>query len=219
MVDSASRISLTQLSSYDPHMRRGSGANFGPVVTLNDDKIRKADGFIALGIGRSSANAIQIGARNENQQERPWLKNISGNHAEILYDTKTGKIKLEDKVSKNGTIVFSKTQNKDDGLIVAPQTPIGLELKDKWEIVLAFKGKEAGEKYHPYSLVIKSEGDGNLTFHQITKDDESDNLKLGDAIYQLKLPSPNETSPQQARLAAGAGILRTESTDQPSAGN
>jgi hypothetical protein len=203
-------ISLIQVRSNNPlHTTSGSTANLRPIVTLNEENIKMNGGVMALGIGRLPTNAIHIG-----------LGQISRNHAEILYDTNTGKITLKDTNSTHGTVVFKdtdddETKNTDNDIPVPIRCPADLNIKDKWEIVLAERYRKPNEKYHINSLVIQSDGNGNLRFHQI----DPQTSKPGEALSKLILPLPNDTCAEQARSAANSGKVFAGLTDQESAGN
>jgi len=93
-----------------------------------------------------------------------------------------------------------ETKNTENDIPVPFECPVDLGINVEWEIVLAVRGKDLNKKYHRDSLVIKSDGKGNLTFHQI----DPNTSQPGEAISRLKLPLPNDTSAEQARLATAA---------------
>jgi len=151
MVDIAAGINLVQVINKPLHTTSGSTEDPGPIVTLNKDNIKMYKGVMALGIGRYSTNAIQIS-----------LSQISRDHAKILYDTNTGVITLKDTNSTNGTVVYFKTtdddetKNTENDIPEPIECPANLNIKDKWEIVLAVIGKQRNEKYHKDSFVNPS---------------------------------------------------------------
>jgi hypothetical protein len=203
-----------------------TGGNSSNIITINKNKIRKSNGIETYRIGRSGDCAIQIGTCTTTDM-------ISREHAEISIDRTNATLRVSDIGSLHGIQVrlredtnsFKSSENDNDATKTSSLLLIGarevgsrigniqlgqhepylLDLREKWEIILA--PKDISTPYSFHNLVIKCDGSGNLTAHQL----HPETRMLGRRPipgFSIKVPIPESTSPELARGATGASIAR-----------
>jgi hypothetical protein len=206
------RISFSRPINTNTSLEKDEEA---PFVQYNPENVKINNGFLTITVGRKPENALKIG--NESNPK----DYISKGHLKLDVNTVTGKITLTDYESTNGTTLQIDTNtisykdpsnsfyldcscpqktNGDSSIIqwlVNRNKPVTLDLQDKWTIILAPLNRYVFEEnFHKNSILMKSDGKGNITLH------EPDDTGLpGEALSTLSISLPDETSPSLVREA------------------
>ncbi len=143
------------------------------------------------------------------------LNSTNGTSVRLRTSTKSFKNPKNDNYTQNA-VMYERDYRESDGSItglfkLAPSKPFHLDLRDEWEIILAPRSHY--NSYANDSLVIKSDGSGNLTVHQI----DPDTNKPGDAVsdFKLSFKIPEAISPELANAATNPAKVNLLNPDFP----
>jgi hypothetical protein len=193
------------------------------IVSYDPNRVNRYGGYQMFSVGKGNYDAIKIDTNGN-------LCRIKSRHLTFIVNHTTGKmlltpggggdvdLQINEKtktfldesnnmsLDKSDSRRFVKDESTTRQFSINIENPVNLDLRDEWTIILSPERSphisRYDQRYPIYSIVIRSDGLGNLTFYR--PDNTGD---LDHPISELNIPLPNDTSPEQTRSANNSGKL------------